>query len=348
MKDKGNDIMNALITMSKNDPATMNAIMTELADFTDIDNLDTWTGAAILQALRDAKKQRRADEVNRRFNLSGIDWQSELDTFLTYAKSKHTRRAYTAAMRDFETWAVRKGIDPRELSPAAADSYIYDMKAKTPRPASATIRRDVAALSAFYSFLERNTDGKVKNPIRGTKQRPPKENKKIICIPEPDEYKVIIDNMPDIEKAVILCLALRGLRIGALPTLERMKSGKYSGISKGSALKENGTDGITLPTAVLEAITAAGLDIKKPFAWETIAKKTAVNAAALESRINKHIRKLYKAGIIRTVFSCHDFRHYFAVQEYKKTGDILRVSRLLGHKNIAITDVYLKSLGVEL
>jgi hypothetical protein len=49
----------------------------------------------------------------------------------------------------------------------------------------------------------------------------------------------------------------------------RKKGDKYYGTSKGKKLTEVQTSGITLPAAVLEAIKAAGLDMKKPFAWIT-------------------------------------------------------------------------------
>ena len=44
--------------------------------------------------------------------------------------------------------------------------------------------------------------------------------------------------------------------------------------------------------------------------------------------------------------SCHNLRHYFAVDLYKTSGyDIHKVSQTLNHSNIAITITYLKSLG---
>ena len=52
-----------------------------------------------------------------------------------------------------------------------------------------------------------------------------------------------------------------------------------------------------------------------------------------------------KAGQVKAVYSCHSFRHFFAVTEYKKDHDIHRVKELLDHSSIAITDRYLRSLG---
>jgi site-specific recombinase XerD len=344
MKNKGKEAMNSLIAMNAKDPETMNAIAAELSAFTGIDDPSTWTPGVLLKALRGAREQRQAGVINRKIDIAGIDWQGEIDTFLNYTRSLHTRRAYAAALGKFEEWVKHIGISPLEMSAACADRFIHDLKAQS--LAAASVRRDIAAVSAFYTFLERSTNGKVKNPIRGTKQRPPRENKKETIIPDAADYQVIISEMPRIERAIVITMANRGLRIGALPTLE-LKNGKYHGKSKGKILKENNTAGITLPPEALKAIRAAGLDVKKPFAWRT-RQGTANNANALERRINNHMGKLYHAGKINAPYSAHDLRHYFAIDQYKKKKDIYRVSMLLGHANIAITQIYLKSLNVKL
>ena len=291
------------------------------------------------QIARLVMTQRLAAEMNIAVDLAGINWQKERETFLEYTKSPHTRRAYITALNTLENWASRKGINPLEMNAAAADRFIHDMKAEG--RAANSIRRDIAAVSAFYSFLDRNTDGKVKNPVRGTKQRPAKKNKADPVVPTTADYKAIIAELPPIDRAIVVTMASRGLRVGALPSLE-LKGKKYHGKSKGKDL-----EGITLPPEALEAITAAGLDIKKPFLWET-RQGTGNSANAIEARINYHMTKLYKAGKISARYSCHDFRHYFAVQEYEKDKDIVRVSKLLGHSGIQITTDYLKSLNIEL
>jgi site-specific recombinase XerC len=288
------------------------------------------------QIARLVMTQRLARELDTAVDLAGVSWQAEKDTFLGDTKSPHTRRAYAFALNCLEAWAARESVDPLALTAAQADNFIRALKADGHAPA--TTRRDIAAASAFYTFLERY-HAVVKNPFRGTRIRPPNENTKEAVIPTAKEYKAIAVVLPPIERAIITTLALRGLRAGALPTLER-KGERYHGKSKGKVLKEGETDGVTLPTKVIEAITAAGLDVKKPFAW--------TSANAIERRINYHIGKLYQAGKIHAAFSCHDFRHFFAVMEYRKDQDILRVSRLLNHSNIAITQKYLRSIGVDL
>ena len=70
-----------------------------------------------------------------------------------------------------------------------------------------------------------------------------------------------------------------------------------------------------------------------------------MTAEQLQHVITYEIGKAYKAGKIRFPFSPHKLRHFYAVNEYRKTGDIRRVSKLLGHSGIAITERYLRGIG---
>jgi len=340
-KDKG-DNMNAIAQRITATPAANPAemamrIKNEAPTLADLNHEQLEQIAKLVMA------QRLTAELNAKIDLAGIKWEAKRETFLDDAKSDHTRRAYKTALDKLEAWANREGINPLELTAATADQFIREIKAHG--KSAATTRRDIAAVSAFYTFLERY-HAAIKNPIRGTRIRPAKENKKETVIPSAKDYKIIISALPDIERAIVITMATRGLRAGALPTLE-LKNGKYHGKSKGKILTENNTSGITLPPEAITAIKAAGLDLKKPFFWKT-KQGTENTANAIEGRINYYIGKLYGAGKIGAAYSCHDFRHLFAIQEYKKNKDIFRLSKLLNHAGIQITQIYLKSLGIEL
>jgi len=296
---------------------------------------DKWTSEMKNQAVQFAALLNTAQKIISTASIASIDWKKERETFLSDTRSAYTRRAYSAALDRLEAWASKEKVNPLELSTGQVDAFIRELKAND--RSAASVRRDISAVSAFYSWLERY-HSRINNPVRGTRIRPPQTNKKEIVIPSVSEYKIIIAALAPLEKAIVVTLALRGLRAGALPTLE-LKSGKYRGKSKGKILKENNASGIILPKEALSAINAAELDIKKPFA--------EYSASAIERRINRKVGELYKSGKIRASYSCHDFRHYFAVQEYKKNKDIYRLSMLLNHANIAITQTYLKSLDVK-
>lgn len=52
-------------------------------------------------------------------------------------------------------------------------------------------------------------------------------------------------------------------------------------------------------------------------------------------------------GIEDARTSPHGLRHYFAQNYLRMGGDLYRLSRILGHTNIATTQIYLRSMGIE-
>jgi site-specific recombinase XerD len=274
--------------------------------------------------------QRLTGELHEKVNRAEIDYEAEKTLFLNNAgrtNSPHTRRGYKASLEKLDTWASREGIAVLSLTPAAADNYIYTLKSDG--RATASVRRDVAAVSSFFTFLERR-HGSIKNPFRGTKARPLKKAAKKTEIPMQEDIQIILSSMPPLEKAIVSVLAGRGLRAGALPLME-LWGARYKSRSKGKDITGE------LPAPVLDAIKAADLDPRRPFANFTV--------NGIEQRIKNRMKKLYASGEIKARYSCQDFRHYFAIAEYRANKDIHRLCKLLGHSGIAVTETYLRGLG---
>jgi len=274
--------------------------------------------------------QKLTHELSAAAALAGIDYKAERETFLNNAgstDSKHTRRSYRSALARLEAYTERAHISPLELTPARADDFIYSLKGEA---AAASVRRDVAACSSFFTWLERRHEG-IKNPFRGTKARPALKSKKTLAIPNATEVKKIIAAIPAYEAAAVAVMAFRGLRIGGLPEME-INGDRFKTRSKGKAISGE------LPGNVQAALKAHNApDKRRPFA--------GITQEALARRIEYHIGKLHDAGKIKAAYSCHDFRHFYAVTEYRKDKDIKRVQGLLFHSGIQITDRYLRGLG---
>jgi site-specific recombinase XerD len=283
------------------------------------------------QIARMVMTQRLTREMDTAANLAGIDYNAERETFLNNAgntNSKHTRRSYAAALTRLEAYADRAHISPLELTPARADDFIYSLKGEA---AAASVRRDIAACSSFFTWLERRHEG-IKNPFRGTKARPALRTEKALAIPKNTaEVRKIIAALPSLEAAAVSVMAFRGLRIGGLPEME-ITGEHFRTHSKGKDISGG------LPGNAMAAIKAANVpDKRRPFA--------GISEEALARRIEYHINKLFQAGKIGAAYSCHDFRHFYAVTEYRKDKDIKRVQVLLFHSGIQITDRYLRGLG---
>ncbi|MDR3020923.1 MAG: phage integrase N-terminal SAM-like domain-containing protein [Treponema sp.] len=297
-------------------------------------NLADLNSDQLEQIARMVMTERLKKEMHTAVDLAGIDYQAERETFLNNAgktDSKHTRRGYAAALTRLEAYTDRAKISPLELTPARADDFIYSLKGNA---AAASIRRDVAACSSFYTWLERRHET-IKNPFRGTRARPAEKIKTDLVIPKTAaEVKKIIAALPALEAAAVSVMAFRGLRIGGLPGME-ITGNRFKTTSKGKAISG------VLPENALTTIRAAEApDKRKPF--------DGITPEALARRIEYHIGKLHNSGKIKTAYSCHDFRHFYAVTEWNKDKDIKRLQRLLNHSGIQITDRYLRGLGMPL
>jgi site-specific recombinase XerD len=318
--------MNELAIRTESDIKEMAAI---LATFPEPGK---WTQEQKNQAVNFAALLDTAQKMIAAKTLAGIDYGAEKEMFLNNAgrtDSKHTHRSYRSALSRLEAYAERAHISPLELTPARADDFIYSLKGEA---AAASVRRDVAACSSFFTWLERRHEG-IKNPFRGTKARPAEKTEKALVIPTAPEVKKIIAALPLFEAAAVSVMAFRGLRIGGLPGLE-INGSRFKTRSKGKDISGE------LPGNALAAIKAANAEEKKrPFA--------GITEEALARRIEYHIGKLHKAKKIKAAYSCHSFRHFFAVTEWGKDKDIKRIQKLLAHSGIQVTDRYLRSLGIR-
>jgi integrase len=267
--------------------------------------------------------------MDEKANVADIDLSAEINTFIQQSgrtSSISTKAIYREAIATLTRWARKNNINILLLSYAQADDFIYSL---TGAPKS--IRVKIAAISSFYSFLERR-HSTIKNPIRGTRARPQDKTVKETEIPTDEEMPIILDSLPDYEKLAVYVMAHRGLRVGALNRLKIWGNG-YKTVSKGKEIYGEFSDDI------LKMIKSSPLNNIAPFG--------EYSTGALKVRIIRATQKLYNEGKIHAPYSAHDFRHYFAITQYKIDRDIYKLSKLLDHSNIAITQTYLKALKIS-
>jgi site-specific recombinase XerD len=271
------------------------------------------------------------DDLRREADLAGIDYQAERKRFLERASrtgSAHTLRAYRAALGHLETWCSAQAISPLELTPARADDWINAEKASGGSPATVQLR--VAAASAFWTFLERRHSD-LRNPFRGTRERPRRKPKRALAVPSDAEVRILEAAAEPELAAAIVMMGQGGLRVGALPGLS-ITGARWSSTTKGK--EQSGK----VPEEAREAIEKAKLPLRSPFA--------GLSAAAIADRFRRLAIKLHTADKLQARYSVHDLRHAFAVRLYLATHDVYQVEKALGHANVAVTETYLRSLGL--
>jgi site-specific recombinase XerD len=270
--------------------------------------------------------QRLTKEMDEKANIADIDIGNEINLFIQQGTSSiYTKAIYRQAIATLTRWARKNQINILLMSYAQADDFVYSLTG-----APKTVRLKIAAISSFYSFLERRHSA-VKNPIRGTKARPPDKTIKPTEIPTDDEVQIIIDSLPELEKLAVVIMCYRGLRVGALNKL-KVWGNSFSSVSKGKEIFGEFSDDI------IAMLKKSSLNYKIPFC--------DLSTNALKIRIIRATQKLHKQGKINAPYSCHDLRHFFAVSNYLQDKDIYRLSKLLDHSNIAITQTYLKALKI--
>ena len=86
-----------------------------------------------------------------------------------------------------------------------------------------------------------------------------------------------------------------------------------------------------------EILSESAMQKRQPF--RGIAKSTVQGA------IGRLTKELAGRGVIRHAYSCHDFRHYYAIDLYRETQDVYALKEALGHATVSVTEVYLAGLG---
>ena len=299
-------------------------IKKETAKAQDFSNI---TATEFLERFQKFQEEERQNAFSKKIKIASIDYDGEKDLFLSSFDSLDTRDAYCRSLNRAEEYAETLEISLLEFTPAQADNFIYSLKERSPL----SIRRDAAAVSSFFTFLERRHDT-ISNPFRGTKARPSKKTVREEAYPSTEEVDYIVDHMSSKElSAIVYIMAHRGLRVGAFQNLS-IKDGRFKTLSKNKEYRGE------LSSDILDKLKEAGVNLYSPFKdYDTV---------SLKSKIKYEIEKMYLAGNIKAPYSAHDFRHFFAATEYLKDKDIYRVCKLLNHANIAVTENYLKGLNV--
>lgn len=271
--------------------------------------------------------------------IKQINYETEKENFFkqcSKTKSSHTKRQYKNGLKKLEEYCTMNNKNILFIKPREADDFITEVNSS--KLSNLSIRALVSSVSSFFSFLERRYPF-MKNPFRGTKQRPPVKNKKKLEVPTKKEIELIIKDIADNQiKIAVIFIMECGVRVGALSKLEIRKNVldnnyKYYSYSKGKEISWKVTD------KVIKELKKNNLTFNAPFKNKS--------SEVIRNIFYRSSKRLYVQGKIKAAYSIHDIRHYFAVALYKKTKDIELIRQALNHSSIAITGIYLRSLEVE-
>jgi integrase/recombinase XerC len=282
-------------------------------------------------------------------------WPVEAFVASLTGASPHTRQAYESDLRQFVAWAERGGA----AGPEAVDHLVlrrYLAYLTTRGMTRPTIARKAAALRKFFGWLRRR--GEVESdPTRNL--RTPKGDRRLPRVPKAGEVADLLDAVPpsgeaegveltDLGAAVALrdaavleVLYGAGLRISELcglgPSDVDLRGGMVTVLGKRSKVRR-----VPLGEAAISAIRAyvdgGRTNLSGPL--------TPPDALFLNRRgrrlTPRDARRILERRLLSDgrAISPHSLRHAYATHLLEGGADLRAVQELLGHADVATTQLY--------
>lgn len=255
--------------------------------------------------------------------------------------SAHTVKAYGRDLNDFVQWAAANdlaawpAVSPRQVRTYAAARHQVGLGART-------LQRRLSALRALFAYLQR--EGLIRrNPAQGVTA--PRVRRKLPVTLDPDQLDRLLrpqDQAPlDLrDRAVFELIYSSGLRLRELVAID------LGDIDPDDAMLEvvgKGAKSRRLPVGrlALRAV-AAWLSVRAELAAPgesalfVSRRGQRLSARSVQARLRQ---RAIAQGMPVPVYP-HLLRHSFASHLLESSGDLRAVQELLGHVNIATTQIY--------
>ncbi len=244
--------------------------------------------------------------------------------------STKTQTSYSASLKHLLPYfgdSKLSAITPKML-------YEYKVLRKNQGAKPASINRELAMMSKAFNLAMKEWEWVENNPM----SKVPKEkedNERDRWLTE-DEEKRLLDNSPSWLKDIIVFDLNTGLRMGELLSLQwnRVNLFRKTIVIQESKNGKPRTTPLTQKAADILTERSKIRNIKNDLVF-TSTVGTRIDGDNLRRAFKKALKK---AGI--EDFHFHDLRHTFATRLAQNGVDIYTISKLLGHKDIRMTQRY--------
>jgi site-specific recombinase XerD len=268
-------------------------------------------------------------------------------------RSEHTRRAYEHDVAEFVAWAVRGGCpEPADADHRALRRYLAYLD--TRGFARRSVARKAAAVRAYLRYLRRH-DVIATDP--GRSLRTPKGDARLPRVPRRDEAAALLDGAADRidastddgplalavarrDLAVLEVLYGAGLRVSECCGLRLsdtdLSRGFVTVLGKGAKVRR-----VPLGEPALDALRVYLTDARPEIARDDSPDAVFLNqrGGALGTRDVRRILAGFPLGDGRQLHP-HALRHAYATHLLEGGADLRVVQELLGHADLATTQIY--------
>jgi len=268
---------------------------------------------------KDEGERRTLRELVERFMKEHAPKVSECQRLLYRVSFRH--------LVDFFGDIVLSGITPKRIN-------AYKQARKEKGGGAPSINRSLTALSKAFSLAVKEWEWVKENPVSKVSRE--KENTGRDRWLTSDDEKRLMDNSPQWLRDIILFALHTGLRQDELLSLQW---GRVNLFNKTIIIQEskNGKPR-TIP------LNLVALDILTEKAKVRSLKSDLVFLSSATTKIEKrNLRRAFETALQKASiedFHFHDLRHTFATRLAQRGIDIYKISKLLGHVNITMTQRY--------
>ncbi|MBQ3642136.1 tyrosine recombinase [bacterium] len=266
-----------------------------------------------------------------------VQYLSEYLDFLEVEKglAENTLEAYRRDLNDF--FDFLDDIDLNDIKRTHLNSYIRNMHEKKFSPAS--VMRKIASLRGFFKWASANEIIKINPALTLEHPKVPQRLPKVVSVSEIEE--ILSHNLDSLERAVVELLYGCGLRVSELVNLEvtsyDLKNRYLKCMGKGS--KERLVPlGRKACCAIEEYLKEREFLLLK---YNLKTNKLLLNKKGrniTRQEVYNFIREQGKT--LHKRISPHTLRHSFATHLIENGADLRVVQELLGHSDVATTQLY--------
>jgi integrase/recombinase XerD len=262
--------------------------------------------------------------------------------------ARNTIAAYAADLADFGAHAARHGFGPAEAGPELVHGYLQGLAAAG--LSARTAARRLSALRQFFRFLAR--EGlRADDPTELTESpRLPASLPKALSEAEVEALIEGAARLPGrrgpLAVALVELLYVSGLRVSELAALHagalRADTPLVAVLGKGGKERL-----VPISTRAREAALAARGNLPKPSRW--LFPSRAAGGHLTRQAIGAVLKDAaLAAGLDPARISPHVLRHSFATHLLGRGADLRSLQILLGHADIATTQIYTKVMEEHL
>lgn len=264
--------------------------------------------------------------------------KKHLDDYLARlqeSSSPHTLRAYRQNLGSFLEWCAAQGVTrPSQLDHRHLRGFLVELNQRD--VSRATVGRYLAAIRSFTRYLVREGH-MLRDPGRAV--RTPTHRRALPVLLSEDDVDRLIraaDGPRDV--AILECLYGGGLRVSELVGLDRDDLDLRRGLARvrGKGAKER-----LCPLGGAATRALRGYLRERPTSNDPRPVFLNARGGRLSDRsVRRMIRACAERAGVDPRTSPHTLRHSFATHLLDRGADLREVQELLGHKNIATTQIY--------